>query len=323
MTNKYLRKIDIIMDRISTKHLLLLILLLVLVSVVLQLLTSTLSLNDLTEGVNRVFLPKLNEVLSGLKYKAEPIPIPPEVDLDLVGKKSHWERVLEYIPNELSTTQKMILGITSGIICVHFVLPEMVNFLGRILSRSEPAPVVNSSLETLVRGIVQEEIAIANALSRANSGTGGGVEKNMFDTAPIPKFGDRNLLLSRPIFGGKTSLDLEIGGGEFKKQSAQFLQEATRAVLNPVQEASAGRGVAKNIFDTVPIPKFRDKSLLLPILISEGKTSLDLEAGAGEVKKQSAQFLQEATRAVLNPVQETGVATKVVLSPGQEGCKQS
>jgi hypothetical protein len=25
----------------------------------------------------------------------------------------------------------------------------------------------------------------------------------------------------------------------------------------------------------------------------------------------------------LNPVQETGVATKVVLSPGQEGCKQS
>ena len=284
MTNKHLRKIDGIMDRISTKHLLLLILLLVLVSVVLQLLTSTLSLNDLTEGVNRVFLPKLNEVLSGLKYKAEPIPIPPEVDLDLVGKKSHWERVLEYIPNELSTTQKMILGITSGIICVHFVLPEMVNFLGRILSRSEPAPVVNSSLETLVRGIVQEEIAIANVLSRANSGT---------------------------------------GGGEFKKQSAQFLQEATRAVLNPVQEASAGRGVAKNIFDTVPIPKFRDKSLLLSSLISEGKTSLDLEAGVGEVKKQSAQFLQEATRAVLNPVQEAGVATKVVLSPGQEGCKQS
>ena len=116
-------------------------------------------------------MPKLNEVLSGLKYKAEPIPICPEVDLDLVGKKSHWECVLEYIPIELTTIQKMILGITSGIVCVHYVLPEMINFLGRILSRSELALMINSLIETLVRGIVQEEIAIANVLSRANSGT--------------------------------------------------------------------------------------------------------------------------------------------------------
>ena len=83
------------------------------------------------------------------------------------------------------------------------------------------------------------------------------------------------------------------------------------------------QGVAKNMFDTAPILKFGDRNLLLPRPIFGGKTSLDLKIGAGELKKQSAQLLREAIRVVSIFVQETGVAIRVVLSPGQESCKQS